>query len=124
MKNLPQNLSVIDHQKDRNWFTWAIIIVSIITYSFHRDIDLFFNNDGLAWFYGNAFFIWLMSIQILLLTKKKAISFILFGFSSGNLYDELIMLPTRTETSEYIFALIILLISFSIWKRYDRKRWV
>ena len=109
-------------QKDRKGLIGSIIVFSVVTYLFHKDIDTLLGlDDGTFWFIGQAFFIWLMSIAILLLSKCKAVSFILFGYATNNLLDELIFDPISTGMNEYIFAFIIPIIALIIWKRYDAK---
>ena len=83
-------LSETGHQKDRNWLIWIIIITSVITYLFHKEIDIYFGKEWWFWFKGQAFFIWLMSLQIMMLVRVKWVAFILFGYATNNLFDELI----------------------------------
>lgn len=118
---MKETLSEIDHQKDRNWFIWIIIIISLITYLFHNEIDKYLGLEYWFWFKGQALFIWLMSGYLLSLVKKKSVAFILFGYATNNLFDELFFNPVGIGLNEYIFAILIPLIALIIWNRHDKR---
>lgn len=104
----------IDHQKDRKWLTILIIVFSIIVYSFHKEIDILLNKEHYFWFVGNSMFIFLLTCQILLLSKKKLIPLLLFGLAMNNMFDELFFDPLTTGINEYATGVLILLLIIKI----------
>lgn len=117
-----QNSSEHDPQKDRNWLIWLIIITSLITYLLHSEIDNITGKEYWFWFKGQAFFIWLMSIQIFTLVRSKAVAFILFGYATNNLLDELIFNPSVLGLNEIVFAVIVPIIAYLIHRRNANTR--
>ncbi len=117
-----KNLLEQDHQKDRNWLIWVIIITSLTTYLLHNKIDNIIGKEYWFWFKGQAFFIWLMSIQIFMLVRNKAVAFILFGYATNNLLDEVFFNPNVLGLNEIVFAVIVPIIAYFIHKRNANTR--
>ena len=88
------------------WILYIATIISLATYSFWTliPIDYFF-------YYGNAFFIFLLCLYLYLTDKKSFIKFFLFELSLFNLINELFLDPKVLSLTE---ALLIIIIP-SIW---------
>lgn len=92
-------------------------ILSVLTYSLweYIPIDYFF-------YYGNAFFIFMLCVYMFFTDKKSVIKFVLFSLSLNNLFDEMTGKADKLYFSEILTGVTILI--FAFYKNYcnDRKR--
>lgn len=104
--------------KSNKILLWLAIAVVVIAFLFWDSIK---ENTGLGiFYYGNALSWFIISIFIWINHKKYLASFVLLCLSFNNLLDELFFDNTKIGLNEYLFGLVLIIITY-IRYRYARK---